>query len=356
MTFNPDVETIKFLSTKTDFEKISRYSGALNYNKKNSKPYILGMLQQVVENQGEVWDHVKDSLDRYYERVLTRTRNIEIEKVKNHITEPLSFEDIAPSVQEVLGIILPQRVYQLGEFTAELHTALSQQSSDSDFDKEESSLHYQRSLFSGLQTLTRTSLENLKKTLKKLPEGIQEEAQQVLSMKSEILDCFREIYDHKIPVMKIRTHGDYHLKEILWTGREYIMNSFEGDPTKSFSERRIRRSAMRDLAAMIRSFHYVAYSNILSPEYDQQRKEGNLEQWAENWHYYIIRLYIKGYFDKAGQSDYVPGDQKDFKILMHTFLLEKALNELNYEIKNRPEWIIIPIRGIKAIIQQYSKE
>ena len=112
---------------------------------------------------------------------------------------------------------------------------------------------------------------------------------------------------------------------------------------------------MRDLAAMIRSLHYAAYSNILSPEYDQQRKEGNLEEWAENWHYYITRLYIKGYFDKAGNSDYLPKDHDDFKILMHTFLLEKALYELNYEIQNRPEWIIIPLRGIKEIIQYYKQ-
>ncbi|MCM8570230.1 maltose alpha-D-glucosyltransferase [Gramella jeungdoensis] len=354
-TFNPDVETIKFLSTKTDFLKISNYAGAIKFSQKSGKPYIFAMLQHMVDNQGEVWDHVKDSLDRYFENVLTSTKHIDIEKPSTRILEPLGYESIPQPIQELLGIILPERMYQLGEFTAELHTALSRHSSDKDFDKEESSLHYQRSLFSGLQTLTRTSLEKLKSVLKELPEDVREEATEVIGLKQDILKCFKTIYDHKIPVMKIRTHGDYHLKQILWTGREYIMNSFEGDPSKSFSERRIRRSAMRDLAAMIRSLHYAAYSNILSPEYNQQRREGNLEEWAETWHYYISRLYIKGYFEKAGQSDYVPKDPEDFKILMHTFLLEKALYELNFEIDNRPEWIIIPIRGIKAVIQYYNK-
>ncbi|MDR5590136.1 maltose alpha-D-glucosyltransferase [Christiangramia sp. SM2212] len=353
-TFNPDVETIKFLSTKSEFEKISRYAGAIKFNQKTGKPYYFGMLQRIIENQGEVWTHVKDSLDRYFERVLTSSRNLSLESPDKHITEPLGYEEFPKYIQEMMGIILPERMYQLGEFTAELHDALSQNAIDKDFNKEESSLHYQRSLFSGLQTLTRTSLEKLKKVIKDLPEDTGREAAEVINLRNNILDCFREIYDHKIPVMKIRTHGDYHLRQILWTGREYIMNSFEGDPSKSFSERRIRRSAMRDLAAMIRSLHYAAYSNILSPEYSQQRKEGNLEEWAETWHYYISRLYIKGYFDKAGSKDYVPKDQEDFKILMHTFLLEKALIELNYEIENRPEWIIIPIRGIKAIIQHYK--
>ena len=355
-TFNPDVETIKFLSKKTDFEKISRYAGALKFNQRSGKPYFFGMLQQITENQGEVWEHVKDSLERYYERVLTTTKDLKVEKTNNHITEPLGYEDFPAAIQEMTGIILPERIYQLGEFTAELHNSLSQHSTDKDFDKEESSLHYQRSLFSGLQTLTRTSLEKLNKIIKDLPEDTAEEAREVIGLRKEILDCFKDIYDHKIPVMKIRTHGDYHLRQILWTGREYIMNSFEGDPAKSFSERRIRRSAMRDLAAMIRSLHYAAYSNILSPEYNQQRKEGNLEEWAETWHYYISRLYIKGYFDKAGNKDYVPEKHEDFKILMHTFLLEKALTELNYEIENRPEWIIIPLRGIKAVLHQYNKD
>ncbi|PTX43216.1 maltose alpha-D-glucosyltransferase/alpha-amylase [Christiangramia gaetbulicola] len=355
-TFNPDIETIKFLSTKTDFEKISRYAGAMRFSQKSGKSYFLGMLQQIIENQGEVWTHVKDSLDRYFERVLTAKKDIEINKLEDHITLPLGYEDFPKPVQEITGIILPERIYQLGEFTAELHDALSQHSTDKDFDKEESSLHYQRSLFSGLQTLTRTSLENLKKVIKDLPENTAKEAKEVLGVKKDILECFKDIYDHKIPVMKIRTHGDYHLRQILWTGREYIMNSFEGDPSKSFSERRIRRSAMRDLAAMIRSLHYAAYSNILSQEYDQQRKEGDLEEWAEKWHYYISRLYIKGYLDKAGSRDYVPKKHEDFKILINTFLLEKALTELNYEIENRPEWIIIPIRGIKAVLDHYKDD
>ncbi len=353
-TFNPDVETIKFLSTQTDFAKVSRYAGEMKFSRNSGKPYVLGMLQQIIENQGEVWTHVKDSLDRYFERVLTAQKDLEIKKLEDHISLPLAYEDFPKPVQEITGIILPERIFQLGEFTAELHDALSQYSADKNFDKEESSLHYQRSLFSGLQTLTRTSLENLKKVLKELPEETAKEAQEVIDLKKDILDCFKDIFDHKIPVMKIRTHGDYHLRQILWTGREYIMNSFEGDPSKSFSERRIRRSAMRDLAAMIRSLHYAAYSNILSQEYNQQRKEGELEEWAEKWHYYISRLYIKGYLDKASARDYVPKKHEDFKILINTFLLEKALTELNYEIENRPEWIIIPVRGIKAVLDHYN--
>ncbi len=355
-TFNPDIETVRFLSTKSNFENISKFAGLIKFEPRSGKSYYLGMLQLHTENQGEVWDHVKDSLNRYFEEVLTRQESLVIEKGEQHITQPITYEEFPEELKEMTGIILPERIYQLGEFTAELHNALSQHTADNEFDKEESSLHYQRSLYSGLQTRTRTSLDKLEKKLNHLPEVTAREALEVLNMRRDILSCFREIYDHKIPVMKIRTHGDFDLKQILWTGKEYIMNSFEGDPSKSFSERRIRRSAMRDLAAMIRSLHYAAYSNIISSEFDQQRREGDLEEWAETWHYYISRLYIKGYLDKAGDKDYIPGSHEDFKILMYTFLLEKALSELNYELDNRPEWIIIPLRGIKAILREYSKK
>ena len=354
LTFNPDVETVKFLS-RANFKHISPYQGSMEFHKISGKPYILGMLQKVTENQGEVWQYMKDSADRYFENVLTNTKHFKREKTEGRLTQAISYEEIPENMRELLGVIVPERVHQLGKFTAELHKKLSEDTRDDDFDKEESSLHYQRSLFSGLQTLTRTSLQHLKTKMGELPEDVQQEAREVIRMREEILNCFKDIYDHKIPVMKIRTHGDYHLKQILWTGKEYIMNSFEGDPSRSFSERRIRRSAMRDLAAMIRSFHYVTYSSILSSEFDQQRKEGKLETWAEDWHYYISRLFLKGYFENAENADFVPASREDFRILMHTFLLEKALYELSYELRNRPEWVIIPLRGIKAIVKYHRK-
>ena len=350
ITYNPDVETIKFLSQQTNFEFTSKYAGVVEFQQVSGKPYVLAMLQKKNENQGEAWELMKDSLDRYFENVLTRSKHLPVEKPEGKLTRPISYDNIPESMKDLMGVILPERIYQMGEFTSALHKALSQNPAK-DFSKEESSLHYQRSLFSGLQTLTRTTLQNLKSNLDSIPEEFREEAKEVIGLRSKILECFKEIYDHKIPVMKIRTHGDFHLEQVVWTGKDFLINNFEGDSSKSFSDRRILRSAMRDLASMIRSFHYVAYSRILSEEFSQQRKEGDLEEWAEDWHYYVSRLYIKGYFDKSENADFIPEDVEDFRILMHTFLLEKALMELNYEIKNRPEWTIIPIRGITAIIR-----
>ncbi len=234
-----------------------------------------------------------------------------------------------------------------------MHKALAANPDEKDFEHEPFSLHYQRSVFSSLQSLTRNSFQNLQKNLKNLPEGLRKEAREVLDMRADVLKCFKRVYLHKIPIMKIRTHGDYHLGQVLWTGKDFVIIDFEGEPARAFSERRLKRSPLRDVAGMVRSFHYAAYSSIMEPEFEQQRKEGHLEDWAESWYYHVTRLFLEGYLERVGKSNFIPEKQDDFKILMETFLLEKAVYELNYELNNRPDWLIIPLRGIKSIIGRY---
>jgi maltose alpha-D-glucosyltransferase/alpha-amylase len=136
--------------------------------------------------------------------------------------------------------------------------------------------------------------------------------------------------------------------------KDFIIIDFEGEPARSFSERRLKRSPLRDVAGMVRSFHYAAYSSIIEPEFEQQKKEGDLDEWAETWYYLVTRIFLKGYYDHVGDNNFVPTDSEDTDILMQTFLLEKAIYELNYELNNRPDWVLIPLRGIKSCIKQYK--
>src|SRR5690606_32632378 len=109
------------------------------------------------------------------------------------------------------GVVFPERVNLLGCRTAEMHKALAANPDEKDFEHEAFSLHYQRSLFSSLQSLTRNSFQNLQKNLKNLPEGLRKEAKEVLDMKSDVLKCYKIVYAHKIHIMKIRHHRDYRL-------------------------------------------------------------------------------------------------------------------------------------------------
>ncbi len=354
-TINPDLEITKYLSEKTDYKNSPQFVGAIEYEEgAGDKITVLGMMQDLVSNQGDAWDYTKDSLERFFESVLTRSKEIKISPKEDDLTHPITYEKLPETFKELVGVVFPERISLLGQRTAEMHNALAANPDEKDFEHEPFSLHYQRSLFSSLQSLTRNSFQNLQKTLKTLPEDIRAEAKEVLEMKADVLKCFKRVYSHKIPIMKIRTHGDYHLGQVLWTGKDFVIIDFEGEPARSFSERRLKRSPLRDVAGMIRSFHYAAYSSIMEPEFEQQKKEGNLEQWAESWYYNISRLFLQGYFEKVGDSNFIPEDHEDFKILMETFLLEKAVYELNYELNNRPDWVLIPLRGIKTIIRRFK--
>lgn len=352
-TINPDLEITRYLSEKTDFENSPRFAGAIEYNTGPNNMIVLGMMQDLVPNQGDAWEYTKDSLERFFENVMTKPKEIQLEQAEGELTSPMDYEDIPESMKGLLGVIYPERASLLGQRTAEMHNALAARPEVKDFEPEGFSLHYQRSVYSSLQSLTRNSFQNLQKSLKNLPDEIRKEAKEILDMKEDVLKVFRRIYDHKIPVMKIRTHGDYHLGQVLWTGKDFIIIDFEGEPARAFSERRLKRSPLRDVAGMVRSFHYAAYSSIMEPEFEQQRKDGDLEKWAESWYYHITRLFLQGYYENVGEGDFIPRDQEDFKILMETFLLEKAVYELNYELNNRPDWVIIPLRGIKTIIGRY---
>ncbi|WP_416441945.1 maltose alpha-D-glucosyltransferase [Leeuwenhoekiella sp. A16] len=352
-TINPDLEITKFLSETAQFKNAPKFVGSIEYNTAARNKVVLAMVQDLVSNQGNAWDYAKDALHRYFDNVLTRAREVKLEPVKNNLTKPIQFDEIPEDMQMLMGSIFPERIALLGQRSAEMHTALASHTEVKDFEHEEFSLHYQRSLFSSLQSLTRSAFENLSKNLKNLPEEIQNEAEEVLAMRSEVLDCFKRVFDHKIPTLKIRTHGDFHLNQVLWTGKDFVIINFEGEPARAFSERRLKRSPLRDVAAMIRSFHYAAYSSISEHEFDKQRKEGNLEKWAESWYYYITRMFLQGYLNNVGDGNFMPDEQEDYNILLDTFLLEKAVYELNYELNNRIKWTLIPLRGIKSIIERY---
>jgi maltose alpha-D-glucosyltransferase / alpha-amylase len=202
----------------------------------------------------------------------------------------------------------------------------------------------------------RATFNNQGNNLQKLSDEARKEAEDILAMKDEILSTLKGIYKNKIDVTKIRIHGDYHLGQVLFTGKDFIITDFEGEPARSYSERRLKRSPLRDVAGMIRSFHYAAYASLFLD--NQIRKEDIpiLVPFVEQWHHYASELFMKSYLETVNGLAFVPKSKEDLDTLMTTFLLEKAIYELNYELNNRPDWVIIPLRGIKALLKKELHE
>jgi maltose alpha-D-glucosyltransferase/alpha-amylase len=172
-------------------------------------------------------------------------------------------------------------------------------------------------------------------------------------MEERILKRFQGILDRKITAMRIRVHGDYHLGQVLFTGKEFVLIDFEGEPARSLAERRIKRSPVRDVAGMLRSFHYASYAPLIGGVGGSVRSDDvkSLEPWADCWNAWVSAAFLQGYLAVAKEGAFLPRTREELSILLDTFLLEKAIYELGYELNNRPNWVKLPLLGILSLME-----
>ena len=163
--------------------------------------------------------------------------------------------------------------------------------------------------------------------------------------------------------MRIRTHGDYHLGQVLYTGRDFVVLDFEGEPARPLSERRLKRSALRDVAGMLRSFQYAVHAALAEATRRGAVPEGarrELERWLAAWERWAGAAFLGAYLRRArAGSDtpaFLPASRADLALLLDVFLLEKAVYELGYELNNRPAWVGIPLAGIQRILAEKASE
>jgi maltose alpha-D-glucosyltransferase / alpha-amylase len=150
--------------------------------------------------------------------------------------------------------------------------------------------------------------------------------------------------------MRIRCHGDFHLGQVLFTGKDFVIIDFEGEPARPITERRLKRSPLRDVASMLRSFNYAGLSklrnNSVRPEDALQ-----LKPWARFWDCWVSVTFLKGYLEATTNASFTPKSAEEFDLMLSVHMLEKAIYELGYELNNRPNWVDVPIAGILQIVK-----
>lgn len=348
---NPEVEVVRFLSERTSFQNSPRYAGSFEYRDQEGKTIVFGLLQEKVENQGEAWGLAVEAVGRYYDRILSKGGEIVPPSLVN--SSSLRFDETPPLLQELIGRGFYERIVRLAQRTAEMHQALASDKSNPAFAPEQITPNYQRSLYSSFRKLVRDRFNLLESTLSRLAPAAQELATKVLALEDQILACFAEVNQQRISGEKIRVHGDYHLGQVLFTGNDFVIIDFEGEPGVSFNERRLKKSPFKDVAGMMRSLHYAAFGKILlSDKYSKAEVEA-LEKWAEQWQHYVNRYFLGAYLQSMGIETKFSSQHE---VLLLTLLLEKAIYELGYELNGRPDWTIVPLRGIYYLMQRYLTE
>lgn len=351
---NPDLEIGRFLAQKKRLEHFASIAGTLEYHRQvgaqglATLPMSVGILQEFIVDTRSSWDYTLDSLRDYFEHVTVQQADItEVPILSSSLLE-LQAVEIPKLASQTIGSYLAS-AQLLGQRTAELHIALASAPDNPDFAPEPFSSFYQRSIYQSARNLTGQVLLLLRKQLKQLPPDTQELAHTVLNRQEQIMERFQLILNQKITAMRTRYHGSYDLGEVLYTGKDFIIIDFEGEPDRTLSERRMKRSPLRDVAGMLQSFQ-----NAVTQALDNEIESGMLrpenlpvmEQWGQFWYRWVSAAFLNSYLDVASQDSFLPKTREELQVLLDAYLLEKVIYELGYELNHRPDRVQIPLRQI----------
>jgi maltose alpha-D-glucosyltransferase/alpha-amylase len=349
---NPDLEITRFLTERAKFPHTPPFAGAIEYRRSDGAPIILGQLQNFVPNQGDAWRFTLDALQNVLERLLARRGELPpLPRCPFYLdTDPQEF---APEIRDHFGHFYLEMMALLGQRTAEMHLALASDTGDPVWRPDDFSTLYQRSVYQSMRSLCRRNFIQLAARRGDLPEWASE-IDRVLAAEKVILARMGRLIGHKFEAKKIRIHGDYHLGQILFTGKDFVIIDFEGEPARSLSERRLKRSPLRDVAGMLRSFHYAARTALRRHRTGQPADIEFLAPWMECWQVMVGSIFLHSYLERLGDSPLIPRQKDDLGTMLRAFLLAKAVYELGYELNNRPDWLGIPLAGIEMLLENDS--
>jgi maltose alpha-D-glucosyltransferase / alpha-amylase len=347
-----DFELGQFL-VEHGFRHTPTVLGSLDYRPAPGAPArTMAIAQEYVQNEGDAWELTLDAIGEFYERAATVT---DPPLPPDASTRALLAAAAAGATDETRDFIGPylEEARLLGERTGEMHVVLASDTKDPAFAPEEFTLFYQRSLYQSMRNLSGRVLQQLGSRLDSLSEPVQGAARELLGLDAAIMRRFRTVIERKVSGYRIRCHGDFHLGQVLYTGNDFFITDFEGEPIRPLTERRLKRSPLRDVAGMLRSFHYAAYAALIEQEERSPLRltdRAAREWWAQSWYAAVSASFLNGYLTVMAPTGVLPADVGELAGMLDAYMLDKAIYELGYEMGNRPGWAIIPLRGLLQLL------
>jgi maltose alpha-D-glucosyltransferase/alpha-amylase len=358
---NPDTEIGRFLTEAAHFPRIAPFLGEVRGSRAGDRPpedetTTLAMLQGLVENEGDGWAFTLEEMARYYEGCVSCA-------TPEDAGAPASFLDELPVdsggmkipalAREHAGLYLDAAAL-LGRRTAEMHLALATPSDYPAFEPEPVTPETLAADATRIDAQITRTLDALKRAFTTLPDELTtDSAALILSRRIELFARARALLQSPAADsgQRIRIHGDYHLGQVLRARGDYVILDFEGEPARSLAERRTKQSPLKDVAGMLRSFSYAAFSAL---DHFVQRHPGtakSLEPWAQLWQNAVSTEFLTAWRTTMAANPHLIPQPRQAHLLLNAYLLEKALYELLYELNNRPAWVRIPLAGILALPQ-----
>ena len=330
---NPEVDMVAFLTDESNFAHIPAFGGSIVWQQSDAE-VTLGMVQRMVQNDKDSWMQTGDYLNDFLYGVPNRMFAIR--------------EDVFDKVE------------LLGRRTGELHCALYKPDrdgvpSDGAFAPEPFTDDYRAFLIKRFEDLLERRYALLIDNYTKLDPQAQRLAWVFMEAKEMIETFIADFRTRPLDSLRIRIHGDYHLGQVLATDTDFVMIDFEGEPESTITERKIKHSPLKDVAGMIRSYHYAVSAKLFNSAETDNLDPDHLQRVSDRWFYLIRDTFLDAYLDVFGAPHPLFKNNSEINFLLLVYLLEKAVYELGYEISYRPSWVKIPLKGIIDVIREIEK-
>ncbi len=353
MNMNPDYEISRFLTERMHFENSPAYKGSISVILTEGN-ITLGLMQELVPNQGDAWKFMLEEVDRIFENL--SYRKIKIDKLPEvELFSRLRLNEIPHEIIDWAGLKIFLRIRTMATRTAEMHIALGSDIHETAFTPITYNSDYSVWLKNRLTYQFQNRLNILENNLHKLDGLALELANQFLDQKKNIRKIFLDFDWTKMKSERIRIHGDYHLGQVLVNGEDFFILDFEGEPESTISDRKVKQPPLKDVAGIFRSFHYAIYANIFNNKDKYNYEQSELFMAGELLYKYFVGIFLQTYTEVAQAGNLNIGYKNEIDFLLKYCLLEKAVYELGYELNSRPRWSVIPLTGIASIMNFKTK-
>ena len=350
---NPAVEIGQALTEKANFMPVAPLAGTLSYHAGTGAATTWATLSKFVPNEGDAWHYTVEAVQRYFEHVLTRREHRPEPVIPNLPFLDVMHQDISAMAGEWIGSYL-EAVRLMGRRTAELHIALGSMVDDPVFSPEPFTLDYQRSTFQTARTWVFRIGQLLRRAMPTLPQDAQADAHLVLGREGDIIQHLRTIMSRRITAQRIRCHGEYALNHLLYTGKDFVVVDFEGEILRPLSNRRHKRSPLRDVAGWLHSM-YSAVQSVLQEERLRAEDRPIVEPWARFWQWWVSVAFVKAYLDVAGIASLLPATREEMQIVLDYCLLGCGIYNLRYQLLNHPKGVQVPLKALLHLLHEQDR-
>ena len=327
---NPEVEMVEFITENSNFSQIPAFCGGIVWQRNQQPDVTLGMMQRMVSAEKDNWAQTGDYLNDFM----------------------FGFVDGNFQIKETVF----DQVRLLAQRTAQMHQALyAPHATDAAFAPQLFDDDYRRFLHKRFSELLERRYNLLIDSYLTLDETAKPLAWKFMEAK-EMLDGFAdEILTRPFDSLRVRIHGDYHLGQVLSVQNDFVLIDFEGEPEATITDRKIKHSPLKDVAGMIRSYHYAVCSKLFNSTETATANPAVLQRATDRWYKIMKETFFEEYMETFGWPHPLFKNQSEINYLLLFYLLEKAVYELGYELSYRPSWVKIPLKGIVDVIKEVEK-